>query len=121
MTYRDIVKGYFETGDFPTQAQFWELFDKIHFKDELIAATRITATGLGQINIPADTWIDKIGIIGNVAITLDVGTYPSGNDVLSNEAITINQGFSIDLYFSNAGSLYFTGIVSTTKIIIFTR
>jgi hypothetical protein len=121
MTNRDTVKGYFETGDYPTQAQFWDLFDKLFFKDEFFVASRIRGTGVGQIDIPEDTWIDKIGIVGNSAIVVSIGTYPGGNDVLDNQAMNSTQGFNTDVYFEAAGTLYITGIVPTTKLIIFTR
>lgn len=41
MGYIDTVKPWFETSDKPTQAQFWQLFAYLRFKDEAIAIADI--------------------------------------------------------------------------------
>lgn len=42
MAYKDIVKPWFETGDYPTQAQFYQKFDYLRWKDEAIAMDEVT-------------------------------------------------------------------------------
>ena len=120
MSYRDTIKTYFETGDFPTQAQFWEFFDKIPFKDEGFAS-RITMTGTANIPIPAGSWIDKIGIVGNVNLNISVGTVEGGDDVVSDYVVNNIGSINKDIYFAANGNLYFTGLAPTTTIIIFIR
>lgn len=120
MSFRDSVKPYFVTGAYPTQSQFWDLLDKVQFKDE--TGSRISKIGIAQIPIPADTWVDKIAIVTSAAITVSCGTVEGGSDVLDQEQIQISQGFDIpDIHFSAAGNLYFSGILADTQIIIFTR
>ena len=120
MSFRDTVKPYFVTGAFPTQQQFWDLLDKIQFKDE--SGTRISKIGVAQIPIPADTWVDKIAIVTSAAITVSCGTVNGSNDVLDSEQVQISQGFDIpDIHFPDAGNLFFSGILPDTEIIIFTR
>jgi len=119
MTKREIVKKYFETGDFPTQAQFYELFDGIYFKDEGFG--RIESTGVPICSVPAGTWIDKIGIVSPGGIVVSCGSVPGGSDVLDNEDVNGTAGFVRDVYFPADGALYFSGITANTKIIIFTR
>lgn len=119
MTFREIIKKYFETGDFPTQAQFYEFFDKIYFKDE--GVSRIEGVGMPQFNLPAGTWVDKIGIVAPGEITVNCGTLVDGNDVIDNETITGTEGFDRNVYFPDGGALYFSGITVDTKILIFTR
>lgn len=36
MGYQDTIKPHFQTGDFPTQVQFYQMFDYLRWKDELI-------------------------------------------------------------------------------------
>jgi len=119
MTIRDTIKRYFEQGDFPTQAQFYELFDGIFFKDEGLSRTE--STGVSVLSFPAGTWIDKIGIVSPGAIVVSCGTVDGGNDVIDNENVSGTEGFNKDVYFPSDGALYFSGITSNTKIIIFTR
>lgn len=121
MSFRDTIKQYFRTGLYPTQAQFWEWMDKIFFKDDNFNSNRIEATGQGQIDIPGNTWIDKIAFIGDQVLTVDVGTLPASDNVISQEPVNNTGSFDRDVWFSDAGTLYFTGIVPTTKIIIFIR
>lgn len=49
ITDRETVKKWFETGDKPTQTQFYNLFDSIWFKNEKIPSNNID--GLNQILI----------------------------------------------------------------------
>ena len=49
-TQRDTVKPWFETGDFPTQSQFWTLFDYLRFKDEKIGLADLTDQLIAILN-----------------------------------------------------------------------
>lgn len=50
MANKDTVKQWFETGDFPTQTQFYQKFDWQRWKDEKIAADDLTPELLALIN-----------------------------------------------------------------------
>ncbi|MGQ0739151.1 MAG: hypothetical protein ACT4OJ_08850, partial [Bacteroidota bacterium] len=53
MANRDTVKPWFETGDKPTQAQFWQFFDWVRFLDDPIAMAEVTGLVnalLGKVN-----------------------------------------------------------------------
>ncbi len=122
MTYRDKIKTYFETGDYPTQAQFWEFFDKIPFLDDGFASRITGAAGQAEIPVPAGSWVDKIVIKTNESITVGCGRAEGSEDVFSGEQITGTASFAADQSFlDGAGTLYFTGITPNTTIIIFTR
>lgn len=122
MSSRDVVKQYFLTGSYPTQNQFWDLFDKIVFKDESLTSLRIEgAAGQAQIAIPGKAWVDKIGFFGTDTMTVDCGKTLGGNDVFEQQDVTNTQSVNTEVYFPEAGNLYFTGITPTTKIIIFYR
>lgn len=41
MSFKSTVKAWFETGDIPTQAQFYSKFDYLRWKDEKIPITDI--------------------------------------------------------------------------------
>ena len=117
---RDGVKPYFVTGAYPTQSQFWELLDKLVFKDE--GVSRLEGLGQASIDIPGNTWIDKIGIVTSSDLVVSIGTVPGGNDVFDSEQVASPvAGLAKDIFFQNAGALYFTGILANTKIIIFIR
>ena len=120
MTFRDKIKSYIETGDFPTQTQFWEFFDKIPFLDE-VTSSRITATGQGQVAIPGGVLVDVIAFLGSEDIVVKCGRIAGGNDVLDDEQINGNGIAVSPQFFEEAGTLFFTGITPTTQIIIFTR
>lgn len=47
MPFIDNAKPWFETGDFPTQAQFYQLFEWLRWKDEAILISEVF--GLQQI------------------------------------------------------------------------
>jgi|GEM_PF-5229409 len=121
MTFRDKIKTYFETGDFPTQAQFWEFFDKIPFLDEGFASRITGLPGQSQLPIPAGVLVDKIRISGVEDITVSCGRAEGVDDVFSDEEVAGTGMISTDQDFPAAGTLYFTGITPTTTITIFTR
>lgn len=120
MTYRDNIKQYFLTGAYPTQAQFWEFFDKIPFKDEGNAG-RITKQGVSSIDIPTGSWVDKIAIYGNEEIVVSCGRVADSNDVFDGVDINGTGSVNTDQYFPTSGTLFFTGVTPNTTIIIFTR
>jgi|SRR6185312_9861261 len=122
MTFRDTIKQYFQTGDFPTEAQFYEFFDKIPFLDE-VTASRITAIGQGQVAVPAGVWVDKIAFVDVVDIVVTCGRLAGSNDVIDNNPIPAGgAGVTVDENFlAAAGSLFFSGITPQTLIIIFAR
>lgn len=47
MANKDTSKTWFQTGDFPTQAQFWQVFDWLRWKDENLTIAEVV--GLAEI------------------------------------------------------------------------
>lgn len=145
MAYKDSVKPWFETGDYPTQAQFYQAFDWLRWKDELLAITNITGlqTILNSVATLANVkslYIDQItlnadgtyampkgtiitGIIVDVAsdFTLNIGKTPGGVEIGDALEIGGSDPEAITLMIEairNARTIYFGGITQTTKIII---
>lgn len=58
MSFQNDIKPYFETGDFPTQSQFYEAFTKLRWKDELLFIADITdlTTILNGLATPVETF-----------------------------------------------------------------
>lgn len=131
MAYKDDVKQWFETGDFPTQSQFWQKFDWQRWKDEkiteadldpaLLAAINsyvrvITlAPGVLQRDVRRDTLLEKFFIQSTVvgaALTVSVGTTPAGTDIWDNEAVDLtdpmNGMLTKDHYCFADETIYFT-------------
>jgi hypothetical protein len=48
-SYKDTSKPWFETGDYPTQSQFWQTFDRIRWKDEPISMAEVEGL-IAQLN-----------------------------------------------------------------------
>lgn len=76
MAFIDNVKPWFETGDFPTQAQFYQLFEWLRWKDEAIQINEVF--GLQQI-------------LNQLASPVEAFT-PSGDE----HVYTIPEGFLLE-------------------------
>ena len=63
MSFQDSTKPWFETGDYPTQEQFYQMFDWLRWKDEAIAIGDITNLTdiLNQLSQPIETFITAGG------------------------------------------------------------
>lgn len=145
MASRDIVKPYFETGDKPTQAQFYQFFDLVRFLDDPIALNQVTslvtALGLkadksdfeGQLIaydaqatyvIPAGYLLEKMivfyGAPGNMYLSLNAYGDTDIAEMLDVQA-GWNNSFVLDLFAEADTNLYIDGIPAGSKIVFIKR
>ena len=71
MAFIDDIKPYFQTGDYPTQSQFYEAFDKLRWKDETQAISSIT--GLQDILNSFAGGVTAFTTAGDQPFTIPVG------------------------------------------------
>lgn len=150
MAYRDTVKPWFQTGDKPTQAQFYQLFDYLFFKDEgitmadvagLVAALagkasqavfddfqkgELIETSADVIYAQgANTLIEKIIIIPGADAAITIGTTNGGEEIMVSTNIEVTDygtyPFIIDAFSAVDRNLYINGIPANSKIIILKR
>jgi hypothetical protein len=141
MALKDNVKPWFETGDYPTQAQFYQFFDNIWFKDEMLAIDNISGlqailnslssgaapqaavlTADGYIEMPAACEVHKIILLAVVGgDSINIGTTPGGAEIATAVALTSNVKYRVinDFDLPINGRIYFTGINHSTQIIIY--
>lgn len=148
MAYRDTVKPWFETGDKPTQSQFWSLFDKLWFKDEPLTVddianlsdlviTKANQTDLdgyiqgelvlidadGYYDLPSPYLLEKMIVVPPEDMDISLGKTEGGSEISAAETIS-SAGELLDInQFALTGTLriYFGGITAETKVIIFKR
>lgn len=139
ITTRDIIKTWFETGDYPTEEQFWATWDSYWHKLDTITmqdvqgllqvlqskADRgaydfllpVVLTATAQWQVPAGTWIQRFLIVDPNHISFSIGTLQGQQDIA--EAIDITEGWATiatDKYFANPTTIYFNGITDKTVI-----
>lgn len=138
MANKDNAKQWFQTGDYPTQEQFYQVFDWVRWKDEGISIADI-ANLQNIINSLQNTLNSIIPNTlvsgGNVSLAVDDGstlsvflpetkyklkgvpfTQAAGTFNLSLRPVTAGQ-FRIDVfYLDNTGFHVVTGVVSDTPI-----
>jgi hypothetical protein len=141
---KDTSKPWFVTGAYPTQAQFYQVFDWLRWKDELLAITDIdglqailnTIITLAQVKanyaqlitlITDGTYDMTAGLIINGIVVdapgdfiLNVGTTPGGNDIIQDLAVVGGTPEAVSLvhYAKAAKTIYFSGITAATDFII---
>jgi hypothetical protein len=144
MAYQDTVNQWFETGDYPTEAQFRQKHAWLRWKDEAITIEDIE--GLAQfvnaiiqldtvknlfrieITLQADGsyHLDQGDIITAMIIdspndtTISIGNEAGGTEIAENIDITGGspEAVSAVLYAKEARDIHFTGINGATAIII---
>lgn len=109
MATKAEIKGFFQTGDVPTEAQFYAFFDSIYWLAEGLALTG-TLNAAGVINIPATRELLKITFWSATGQNVKLGTSVGAGD-LFDEELTANTPLSFDLSrFSIAGeNVHLTG------------
>ncbi|MCA0234961.1 MAG: hypothetical protein LCH81_01110 [Bacteroidetes bacterium] len=139
----NTIKGWFQTGDKPTQSQFWDWLDSFVHKDDTIeinnvnglddalsgfasqesvqAITPILLSGTASsrsVTIPAGTFLDVIRIKSTSAMTFSVGLSAGTKEIVSDEAVAANSAHFVDrLYdFETATTIYFSGLAGTYTI-----
>ncbi len=145
-TALDTLKSWFETGDRPTQTQFWNWLDSFVHKDDTIAQSQITglSTSLSTLapqaavdalkaitvtttgstvaqNIPAGTIIHKVRVKSTAGITYNLGTTDGGTQIIAAQAILANVAniVTIDLDNETLTTIHFSGLSGTTNIKIY--
>lgn len=137
MANKDTSKGWFETGDYPTQIQFHQVFDWLRWGDVLIGPDDLTPELLALINsygrtvqLPdgtvqytarAGTLIEKFFLgeqpdtlhVGAVLLyTFRIGLTPGGDELLADTVVDIddpNSGIiGLDHYCLVETTIYFT-------------
>jgi hypothetical protein len=148
MAYRDTVKPWFETGDKPTQAQFYQLFDYLRFLDDAIAMNniadlvttlaakseksvtdafeqgeRITFEADGYYDIPAGYLLETAVIIPGSDTNISVGTTFAGNELIDTGAVTnaAGEAFVLNQFAKNTLRIYFTGLNAGSAITFLKR
>ena len=141
---KDILKTYFETGDYPTQQQFANLIDSLKHVNDLIGLTDlkqevidtinaaadstgnapiVTAPGATSVVIPRGVLIDLIVVLSGDGINFSAGWTVGGTDVVDN--YQINGGtygittFIVEL--SESRVLYLNGVGVDTIVKLYKR
>ena len=142
---KDILKTYFETGDYPTQAQFANLIDSLRnvndpialadLAEDVITAINnaassmgnppiVTAPGATTVTIPHGVLIDLILVLNSSGIVFSAGWTNGGTDVVDNYQIPDNQSAINTIIFNKSdehNTLYLNGVNSGTIVKLFKR
>lgn len=138
------LKQWFESGDYPTQAQFWDWLDSfIHKDDQLtveniqnlstILSQKAEASALQLITpvllpqnttqwvAPAGTLIEGIVFMTSGSKNIKVGISPEGEEIIFLQEITTKAIFRPDFICDIETTIYFSGVGSNTIIKILRR
>jgi hypothetical protein len=136
---KNAVAVWFETGDFPTEAQFLTFFNSIRWNDEMIPVSSVTGlvdilntlprpkivaqlSAAGVVAIPVTTEVYKITFKSNVLTqTISYGVTTSADDI--EPGIEVLQGITAraeqTFEVTGGGQIHFAGITGLTTITIF--
>lgn len=150
MANREDAKKWFETGDYPTQAQFAQVLDWIRFKQDPIGVDDITnlitilqgKASQAALDALADAinreahqpssdfeWplmankrLSSLIFVASVNMTVKAGTVPGGNNVMIETDLVAGQPFIHDCaeYAVDDKIIYFT-IPALTDLFIYKR
>lgn len=146
MAYIDTVKQWFLTGKYPTQAQFWQKFAYLRWKDEAIAISEVTSltTIINELaqpiqvftttggpltySIPADFLLEKI-IIKPASNTTAYCSSEGGTDgdIVAEDTeylITVAKGavwMVNELAIGSARNIYVEGLPSGSTVVFIKR
>lgn len=142
----NTLKAWFETGDKPTQSNFWDWLDSYWHKSETIPQSSVdgledaltgfatmndiaalkainltTFSSSASLNIPAGTIAHVVRVKSTSAITFNLGTSGGGNQILDAEALSANQVgvYTTDFDCETLTTIHFSGLAGTTNIKIF--
>lgn len=145
MASRDIIKPYFETGDQPTQSQFWQLFDLVRFLDDPITLAQVTglvdalngrvstADYEGQLvnvdspytlTIPSGTMLEQIIPYYGSAGALQLSKVTMGDtDIADKDDVSAgwNDPILLNLFAPVNTNIYIDGIPAGSKLVILKR
>lgn len=117
---RNTLKGWFETGDTPTQAQFVDFFDSyFHLTEDTLPANKVdglvltssTITGSGSIELDEGDFLNSITIKATAAGQITVGYTAGAGDVANLQTFANNEvvTFAVNRYFNADGAVYVSG------------
>lgn len=137
------LKTWFETGDKPTQAQFWDWLDSFVHKDDSIAQSQVTglvttlnslatqasvnalkaivittSAATASVVLPAGVILHKVRYKSNAIQTVNVGTTNGGTEVYAGEQTSANQVaiVTVDFDCEAITTVYFSGLAGTNTI-----
>lgn len=140
----NILKAWFETGDKPTQAQFWDWLDSFFHKEETIPIASIDgltaalndkaeasavddltptvitgSTATHVVNHNGGKILHKIRIKSTSAMgSFKIGTTSGGNEIMAAESISADTPtiFTLDFDLESAGDIHFSGLAGSWSI-----
>jgi hypothetical protein len=142
------LKRYFETGDYPTQQQFWNVLESFIPKNSQLTVDNIQGLlqilqgkadismlgafrlpvilppGVSSWECPGDMLIEKVRLkkADNDPITLTIGTTANTDDILKAQYLETGNGIvGYDFPIDEPTTIYFNGVTASTKIIIYRR
>ncbi len=149
MGFIDNAKQWFRTRLKPTQSQFWQTFDWLRWKDELLKIEEVdqlttilqqkadigstgvnrpiavVLNGNGSFQFPAGLMIDLIMITPTGgAITPAIGLTDGGSEIYStSDPIAANTDYLLTVGYAARviTTIYFSGITYPTVFLIYTR
>ncbi len=102
-----------------------ELDDRLSdfFASKCCGKLKKTLTANGSQKIPAGKAVDMIKVKSeSILAALEIGTTEGGSEVLTSIATTTGwDSFLVSAFDTSPYTLYFTGITSSTQIIIYLR
>lgn len=145
---KDTVKPWFETGDYPTQQQFWDFFDSILWKEEaqiadvaglLVAlqakaekaaldafqmGERIAFEADGYYDIPQNYLLEKVIVLPGADALVRIGSGETLEDISPEQPVSAANGcvYTLDLYAkAGARRIHFTGLPANSFVIFLKR
>lgn len=138
------LKTWFETGDKPTQAHFWDWLDSFWHKDDAIPQSSVSGLS-SALNGKADAAavedltpvvmsgssptashsmgggkiLHKVRVKGDADMTaLKVGTTVGGSEILPDEALSAGTAaiYTLDFDLESPTTIYFSGLTGTWSI-----
>lgn len=138
----DTVKTWFETGDYPTQAQFEQFFEWIRWKDDLIEINEVrdlveslnelalpiikitTALAETPVVIPAGYALEQIWIvpISNCVPIITSEGSPTEGDILSEDEVpvtpTVGRQYMVNLFCVTSKTIVFKEVPVGSTIVL---
>lgn len=145
MANKDTAKQWFETGDKPTQAQFWQVFDWLRWTDEAIGMDQITGLStalLAKVNtadyqgnciaydadatfvIPGGYLLEKVIPYYGANGDMKVSTVLMGDaDEVEVPEVFIgwNRPVVLNIFAHDDINVYISGIPAGSKLVFLTR
>lgn len=145
MANKDTAKQWFETGDKPTQTQFWQVFDWLRWNDIAIAIDDISGlsaalaskvskadyegnciayNGPAIYTIPASHLLESIVPYYAAPGDMQISLVAMGNTDEANEeglAAGWNRPIYLNIFAENNTDLYIDGIPPGSKLVFLTR